>query len=167
MRWPVAGRRRCKFHGGNSIHNHRPGLSASALRAVASKQALYKAVGLPWHGGAPRKVERVRTMVERAVVVAERAIAELEAAVPVDVRTLPVEDLTPPQALGLGSLLGLQQLVRIVRQPLDLDSLKQQRLIGDMALGMNKLLQRHAEGERSHDLIGKLLAAIEAEKTEK
>jgi hypothetical protein len=104
-------------------------------------------------------------MVEEAKATIGQAIEELTAALPVDVRSLPIEELTGPQALGRASLLGLHQLCRIVEQPLDMDNLKQQRLIGDMALGANKLLKSHAEGERNHDLIGRLLAALEAEKT--
>jgi len=85
---------------------------------------------------------------------------------PPDIMTVPIESLSAPQALGRVSLSGLYQLARIVEQPLDMDNLKQQRLIGDMALGANKLLKSHAEGERNHDLIGRLLAALEAEKVE-
>lgn len=130
-----------------------------------AKRALYRALGLPWFGGAPRKREKVLSMAEEAKAAVSTAIVELEELLPLDVRTLPIDQLTAPQALGRASLAGLHQLVRIVEQPLDFDDLKQVRLIGDMALGANKLLQRHAQGERNHDLIGKLLAALEAEKT--
>jgi hypothetical protein len=165
----MKGRRRCRHHGGKLF-----GSPIGAWRNLGPahaqakrKQALYKALGLSWPGWGHRKPERVRTMVEEAKVVLQQGIVELETALPVDVRRLPIEELTAPQALGRASLMGLYQLVRIVEMELDPENLKQMRLIGDMALGANKLLQRHAEGERSHDLIGKLLAAIEAEKAEK
>jgi hypothetical protein len=164
----MKGRRRCYFHGGKAYgspigawRNQGP-----AWAKAKARQALYKALGLSWPGGGPRKPERVMTMVEEAKVKVARAIVKLEAVLPVDVRRLPIEELTAPQALGRASLMGLHQLVRIVEQPLDPENLKQMRLIGDMALGANKLLQKHAEGERNHDLIGKLLAAIAAEKEE-
>lgn len=103
-------------------------------------------------------------MVDEAKVTIGQAIVELEEALPPDIMKVPIESLSGAQALGRVSLSGLYQLGRIVEQPLDLDNLKQQRLIGDMALGANKLLKSHAEGERNHDLIGRLLAALEAEK---
>jgi hypothetical protein len=165
----MKGRRRCRHHGGKLF-----GSPIGAWRNLGPahaqakrKQALYKALGLSWPGGHHRKPERVMTMVEEAKMVLQQGIAEMEAALPLDALRLRVEELTAAQALGRASLVGLHQLVRIVEMPFEPENLKQMRLIGDMALGVNKLLQRHAEGERSHDLIGKLLAAIEAEKAEK
>jgi len=101
---------------------------------------------------------------EEAKATLGELVTVLEAALPADVCDLPIDDLTAPQALGRASLVGARQLVRIVELPLDPENLKQMRLIGDMALGANKLLARHAQGERNHDMIGRLLAAIEAEK---
>jgi hypothetical protein len=152
------------MHGGRRIGRYHGGWPQSAHNRKNARQALYKALGLSWFGGAPRKQKTVKTMVERAKETLGRAVAELEAAIPVDTRTLPVEELTGAQALGRASLAGLHQLIRIIEQPIDPDDLKQQRLIGDMALGANKLLQRHAQGERNHDLVAKLLAILEAEK---
>jgi hypothetical protein len=106
-------------------------------------------------------------MAEQAKEAIGSAMAELKDALPLDIMKVPLESLAPAQALGRIALNGLYQLARIVEQPLDMDNLKQQRLIGDMALGANKLLQRHAQGERQHDMIGKLIAAIEAEEAEK
>jgi len=165
---PAKGRDRCKFHGGASTRPHNPrGWPKEAWARRAARQALYRAMGLPWHGGTPRKPAKVLTMAEEAKLNLDRAIVELEATLPPDVRDLPIDQLTAPQALGRASLVGLHQLVRIVEQPLDFENLKQLRLVGDMALGANKLLQRHAQGERNHDLIGKLLAAVAAEEAEK
>jgi hypothetical protein len=52
--------------------------------------------------------------------------------------------------LGRAALSGLQQLIRIIEQPLDLrediTAYKQQRLIGDMAVAAGKLYMRAAEG---------------------
>ncbi len=155
---------RCKFHGGRRIGRYHGGWPASAHKRSAAMLALYRALGLSWPGGRPRKIEKVMSMVEQAKTAIGQAVMELEEALPPDIMKVPVDQLTAPQALGRASLVGLHQLVRIVEQKIIKKDLKQQRLIGDMALGANKLLQRHAQGERNHDLIGKLLAALEAEK---
>jgi hypothetical protein len=122
-------------------------------------------MGLRWPGGAPRKIEKVLSMAEEAKATIGAAIVELEAALPVDIMSGPIEGLPAAHALARVSLSGLYQLGRIVEQPLDMDNLKQQRLIGDMALGANKLFKSHAEGERNTDLIGRLLELLEAEKS--
>lgn len=103
-------------------------------------------------------------MAEEAKAGLGTMVAELEAMLPADLETRDIDTLTAPEALGLASLLGSRQLVRIVSQPLAMDNLKQQRLIGDMAHGSIKLMKAHAEGQRNHDLIGRLLQAIEAER---
>ncbi len=165
-RWrPMKGSWRCKYHGGRRIGPYNPrGFQPAAVARFEAKRALYRAIGLPWPGGRPRQIKQVMSMVEQAKETITTAIVELEEALPPDIMKVPVEMLTAPQALGRASLVGLHQLVRIVEQKIIKKDLKQQRLIGDMALGANKLLQRHAQGERNHDLIGKLLAALEAEK---
>lgn len=103
-------------------------------------------------------------MVEEAKAKVSHAIVELEAAVPPDVRNLPIEELTAPQALGRASLSGLYQLIRIIEQPIDPENLKHMRIIGDMALGANRLLQKHGTDARKLNLIDKLIDAMEAEK---
>ncbi len=80
-------------------------------------------------------------------------------------REKPVEAMLPAELMGAAAVKGLRQLYAILDQPLDPDDLKQQRLIGDMALGVNKLLARHVEREGREDTIGRLLALIEAEKS--
>jgi hypothetical protein len=80
---------------------------------------------------------------------------------------LPIEQLPAPQALGRAALGGLQQLIRIIEQPLDLDDLKQQRLVGDMSVAACKLFMRAAEGEfqaRKQGALEQLLAEIRAAK---
>ncbi len=155
---------RCQFHGGRRIGRYHGGWPKSAHKRRATMLALYRALGITWPGGRPRKIEKVMSMAEQAKTVLTTAIVELEAALPPNILSIPVEELTGPQALGRASLSGSRQLVRIIEQQLDMENLKQQRLVGDMAGVALRQLERHAQGERTHDLIGKLLAALEAEK---
>src|SRR5262249_23186340 len=57
-----------------------------------------------------------------------------------------IESLSLPEALG-AALSGINQLIRIIEQPLDPAVLKQQRLIGEMSLGAGRLYMSAAEGE--------------------
>jgi hypothetical protein len=132
-------------------------------------------LGLPWYGGAPRKPERVRSMAEKAVALIEDEVRELEARLPQDVMLAPLEELNGAELMARGSLEGLRQLNRIIAQPMDIEGtireqdvfgLKQQRLVGDMAHALLKQARERAEGERNYDLIGRLLAAMAAEKAE-
>ena len=105
------------------------------------------------------------------------AIVEMKGSIMPEIMEKPVAELTAPEALARASLSGLQQLVRIIEQPLDLRAesgdivmpheLKMQRLVGDMAFGANRLFARVAEGElrgRQADALGKLLAEIASAK---
>jgi hypothetical protein len=142
---------------------------AGAWKRLAALQALRRELGLKWYGGAPRKMGRVLTMAEEAKRSLEVEARALEARLPADVMTAPIEGLPAAAALGRAALSGIYQLIRIVEQPLDLADLKQQRLIGDMALGASKLLARAAEGEfraRKSNAIEELLAQISLENRE-
>ena len=119
-------------------------------------------MGLPWYGGRPRKLGKVLTMAERAVAVLGPVIE----ATAVEVVDKPVEAMNPAELLGATSLQGLRRLHEIVSEPLDPDDLKQRRLVGDMAVAVNKLFMRAAEGEfraRRDDALGRLLALIAAD----
>jgi hypothetical protein len=109
------------------------------------------AAGLKAAGGRPRKLHPVARMAEQAKRHLVERASELEAELPVDVVTAPIESLEPPEALGRATLSGIHQLIRIIEQPLDMSggatALKQQRLIGDLALGAGKLFMRVAEDE--------------------
>ncbi len=131
------------------------------------KIELLHRMGLKASGGRPPGRRKVIGMVERAKAELVRAAGELEAALPAEVITRPIESLSAPEALGRASLSGLHQLARLIEEPLDPDDVKQRRLIGDMALGVNRLFMRAAEGEfraRHDDVLGKLLKSIRAEK---
>ena len=112
-------------------------------------------------------------MAEKAIALIEEEVRELEAAIPRDVMLAPLEELNGAELMARGSLEGLRQLNRIIAQPMDIEGtirdqdvfgLKQQRLVGDMAHGLLKQARERAEGERNYDLIGRLLAAMAAEK---
>jgi len=95
-----------------------------------------------------------------------RQIVVLERALPADVMTRRIEDLAPADALGRGALSGLHQLIRIVEQPLDMsgspEALKQQRLIGDMAVAGARLYMRAAEGAFKPKQSNTLITLLEA-----
>lgn len=81
-----------------------------------------------------------------------------------------------PEAMADATLRGLEQVYRIIDQPLRVDEegllcdQKQQRLIVDATLGVARIFVRAAESEfraRHDDVLDKLLAMIEAEKVKK
>lgn len=144
-----------------------------SLARKAQLRAQRAALGLPWYGGAPRKPERVRSMAEKAVALIEEEVRELEARLPGDIMVADPETLNGAELMARGALEGLRQLRLIIVQPLDIEGtireesawgLKQQRLVGDMAHALLKQARERAEGERNYDLIGRLLAAMAAEK---
>jgi hypothetical protein len=114
------------------------------------KLALFKALGLSWYGGRPRKPGKVMTLAEKSAEHISGEIAVLQEIVPADAMVRDISTLGPGDALGRAALSGLQQLIRIIEQPLDLrediTAYKQQRLIGDMAVAAGKLYMRAAEG---------------------
>jgi hypothetical protein len=107
-------------------------------------------------------------MAEKALKIIEEEIAELETALPADIMSAELDTLNGAELMARGSLSGLRQLNRIIEQPIYIEdqtawSLKQQRLVGDMAHALLKQARERAEGERNYDLIGRLLAAMAAE----
>src|SRR5262249_24873817 len=128
------------------------------------------AMGLKATGGRPRGTGKVRTMAERATEQIRQEIAERAAGTPADIPARPIESLAPAEALGRAALAGLHQLIRLIEQPIAESDVKQQRLIGDLALGVNRLFVRAAGAEfrdRRNDALQELLrdvaAAIDAE----
>ncbi len=147
-------------------------LPANAGRA--RKQALFRALGIPWYGGRPRKPRVVLSLVQEAKRHMAQEIAKLEAALPPDILKRKVETLSAPEALGRASLSGFHKLVHLIEQPIvvrkrrkdpppSIEELKLQRLVGDMSLGAGKLFARVAEGQlraREGDALERLLAEI-------
>lgn len=165
----MANRRRCRLHGGLSTGWPR-GVSKSTAKANAAyriKLELFRALGLSWYGGRPRKPAKVLTLAEEAKAVVKQEIETLQAIVPADAMVRDIATLGPGDALGRAALAGLHQLIRIIEQPLDMrddvTAYKQQRLIGDMAVAAGKLYMRAAEGafrqKRDSDLV-KLLERL-------
>lgn len=94
------------------------------------------------------------------------AIERLGAALPVAVASGETAPETPAQLLNVVARRGLEQLFRIVDQELDMENLKQQRLVGDMSIAVGKLLMRAAESEfrvRRDDAVTQLLELLAAE----
>lgn len=87
-----------------------------------------------------------------------------------DLVVKPVGEMNAAELLGATSLEGLRRLYELVSLPLEPpcdDNLKRQRLVGDMALGVNKLFMRAAEGEfraRRDDALTRLLEQIAEER---
>ncbi len=114
-------------------------------------------------------------MAERALKIIEDEIAELEAVIPHDVMVAPLDALNGAELMARGALEGFRQLNRIISQPMDIEGtiaeqsafgLKQQRLVGDMSGMLIKQAREQHGQERNHDLIGRLLAAMAAEREE-
>jgi hypothetical protein len=112
-------------------------------------------------------------MAEKAIALIDEDLGELERAIPTDIMVADPMTLNGAELMARGSLEGLRQLRLIISQPLDIArtiaeesawGLKQQRLVGDMAHNLLKQARERAEGERNYDLIGRLLAAMAAEK---
>ena len=89
-------------------------------------------------------------------------LIELEASLPVG---------SPAAKLSRNALLGLDRLEEILRQPITPEmDVKQQRLIGDMAIASEKLLMQAAGQEfqmRRDDALGRVLELIAAERASK
>lgn len=90
-----------------------------------------------------------------------------------ELAVLPDGEKRAPELLAEGMRAGLIAARAIVSQPLAVDAsgafcdLKQQRLVSDTAAWLCRLGLRAAEGgerARRDDVLGRLLAAIEAEK---
>jgi hypothetical protein len=112
-------------------------------------------------------------MAEKAVALIDAEVQEFEARLPGEIMVADPLTLNGAELMARGALEGLRQLRLIIVQPLDIEGtireesnwgLKQQRLVGDMAHVLLKQARERAEGERNYDLIGRLLAAMAAEK---
>lgn len=194
---PVGGRTRCYLHfgryAGGSVHRDTAVPRAAKRRWLALRHAL----GLLHPGGKPRRTEVARSMAEQAQHDLFGAIEKLKPAIEEqrnaragvlepgaggggpggDLVVLAgspalagIEGLVPAEALGQVALLGLQRLYELVSKPIDDDmDLKEKRLIGDMALGANKLLMRAADTAfraKRDDALTKLLEQLASEKGE-
>jgi hypothetical protein len=81
-RYSLAGKRRCRLHGGCSTG---PKSRAGQLRNVGAmqagrtrKQAMYRALGLAWPGGRPRSRARTLALQRQAKILLGAAITQLE-----------------------------------------------------------------------------------------
>lgn len=168
----VRGKRRCRIHGGTSTRNLRINpWGKPQWEARARKQALMRALGLPWYGGAPKRKATLR-MADKAIAVANEILEML----PVP-RNVPDEQKGSVELLGEGVrngllltrdtvILGRDALAAYHAAPADEKRLDL-KLLGTAnitALGLIKLGLKAADTGKRNDIISKLFAAMEAEK---
>ena len=176
----VAGKRRCRVHGGTSPGRmpHAPINLGPARKAVAQRQALYKTLGLRWPGGDTKSPERTHDAIWRAKSTVTEAKESLSAALP-DIINMASDnralvELTPAEALARVAWKGLERLDQILSIKLPCDdpieireNIKLWRLVGDMAVATNRLLAQVGEGgaraQRDNQL-AMLLAEIRRDK---
>ena len=167
-RRPMLGKKRCRWHGGlGNCANHHPTGRQYQWKARAAKQALMRALGLPWYGGAPKRTATL-TMADKAIALANDILEQLPTP-----RDVPDDEKGNVELLGEGVRAGLlllrdtvklgQAELLLGRENINFKLLGQANL---SALGTVKLGLKAADTGRRNDVIGKLLAAIEAEKAE-
>lgn len=158
QRYPLRGKRRCQKHGGRLIGGsiHRDTSKARATRLA--RWELRKALGLPYGAGKRRKV---LVPIGAVATAGTMLMAEIE-----KLQTL-VADGELGVELTEAARAGVRQLHAIITQPLDMENLKQQRLVGDMALAAMRLLARVQEAQFRHqhqDRVMEVLERIAAER---
>lgn len=171
-RYRLRGRPRCHMHGGRLVGGMRwpdPRLAIAVANVGHARWLRFRrAMGLVHPGGRPRKIGTVLRMVEKAKADLATAIVGFEEALPAE-RADGL--MTPTEGLSRAALIGLERLQEIISVPVTpemvLGQTKAVRLIGDMALGANKLFLQAARGAfdaRRTDAIEKLLEEIAEER---
>lgn len=123
-------------------------------------QMMYRALGMPWPGGRPRKRSE-RLLVE--IVLAQERVADAVTALTAALPAVPAEREGAAAKLGRVALRGLEVLEAVVNTPIDWDKPRQARIICDMAVAANQLLMRAAESEyrqRREDGLTRLLEML-------
>ena len=172
----VKGRNRCWAHGGHTISRLWPVTGRKYEWAGrARKQAIMRALGLPWYGGR-NKTKVSLSMAEKAIAITTEILERLP--VPRDVPDSEKGDL---EIFGEGvraSVVLLRDTVQLgqrlmldehgnklesvaMMHPQDLKLLGMAQIT---ALGLTKQGFKVADRAQRNDIIGKLIAAIEAEK---
>jgi hypothetical protein len=165
-RHALAGKRRCRLHGGLSTgpRDWRP----SVVAMVAGRKRyieLRHAFGLKAPGGRPRKLRAARDVQRMAQQQLRSAIVAAESRIPA------VPDDFRAALLARLAMTGLHRLEEIVSLPVDEAVMREHpavaRLVGDIARAVTKLGLRAPEGatrgQRDADLAA-LLAEIQADK---
>lgn len=171
---PVSGKQRCKWHGGYLTGGYRGGSVVPMRAAVVGKQALFRAMRLPWYGGRPPKnVGRVLRKMAKVLEVAEQVLEVLPAD---DTSVVPMPGGAEHAAiLHVGSRDGLQlqwDTVKFAKRELERAEearasdpaapidYKLLRLGNDAANQLSRLSVRVAEGmfrAKQDDVLVKLL----------
>lgn len=169
----MPGRSRCKYHGGNSYGGYRGGTIVPMRKAMVARQALFKALGLPWYGGRPpKKASRVLANMDKALMVAETLLAEVEA--------MPAAKGTAAAVLDAATVdsLRMQHDIVLLSRP-QVDAMREAQAAGEVvpidykllrisneaARDLNRLSVRVAEGQfraRRDDVLVRLLEQLSA-----
>jgi hypothetical protein len=161
-RYPVAGKRRCRLHGGKSTG---PREWVTNVRAMAQGRAQYverrHAMGLKAPGGRPRKLRHVLSDQERAMTAIDKMrgeLAELE-----DVGALAGK-------LRVAGNLALDRMTEFCAVALTEEKMEQQpklaRLVQDASSTVLKIIARAGEVEmraRGDEALTAMLERLEAE----
>ena len=165
-RHPLAGKRRCRLHGGCSTGPRDWRASVAAMAAGRKRLIeLRHALGLKAPGGRPRKFGAVRDLQRIAQQQLRSAIVAAKSRIPA------VPDDFRAALLARVAMAGLHRLEEIVSLPVDEAVMREHpavaRLVGDMALAVTKLGLRAQEGAtrgQRDATLAALLAEIKAEK---
>ncbi len=173
----VKGRNRCWFHGGKTLFGLKRQGRKDQWAGRARKQAVMKALGLPWYGGR-RKTKAELKMADKAIAILDEELALLP--LPRDVPDSEKGDIEIFSEGLRASVILLRDTVRL-GQSLIVDAkgnplttvaemhpqdLKALGMASITALGVTKQGFKNADRHQRHNLIAKLLAAIAAEKAE-
>jgi hypothetical protein len=165
-RYPLAGRHRCRLHGGVAGRGNRTPRTPYQIFSLREGRkrwlAARHAQGLKATGGRPRKWRPGQ--LEREMAKAVEAIdGELEGLPAID---KPAEAMTSSELLAVASRFSLLRLLEAVRPPLDFGAdVKERRLVIETAEKVAKLRVRVAEAEfqkERGDRLGEILAKIAA-----
>src|SRR5215831_3207092 len=151
----LAGKRRCRLHGGRSTGPRDWRANVNSMwwgrkRSIEQRRA----PGLKAPGGRPSGRWWKRAVDERERIL--RSMADLIEKLPTP-PTKSIEEWSLPELLNDTARVGLMRLHSIISQPLklkqspddrlDREELKLQRLVGELGLGADKLLARVGEAE--------------------
>jgi hypothetical protein len=175
---PLRGKRRCRLHGGKGGAPYNPrGWQPGAHRGRDKKQAVLRALGLPWYGGAPKQKVTL-SMAEKAIRILDETVALLP-----EPRDVPDAEKGDVEIFAEGvraSCILLRDTVRLGQRlmrdeegnaiesvaQMHPQNLKFLGMAQITALGVTKQGWKAADRSQRNVIIGNLLAAIAAEKAE-
>lgn len=175
---PMKGKRRCRIHGGHNRAPYNPrGWQPATHQARDKKQAVLRALGLPWYGGAPKRKVTL-SMAQKAIKILDETLAVLPA--PRDVPDSEKGDVEIFSEGVRASCILLRDTVRLGQRLMLDEEGNQLESVAQMApqnlkflgmaqitaLGVTKQGWKAADRQARNDIIGNLLAAMAAEEAE-